>query len=417
MKKAILQYATGPHQAWMRIGAEPLRRYAARHGYDLVLRHWVACDRPPSWAKLLLFRELFAVGYELVVWIDADAIIVDLERDIADELEDGKDFYLVQHHINGDDPNCGIWMLRASEAVADCLTAMWQQLDLVHDPWWEQGAFLRLIGHTAGWYEAQARGSRFIQHPALLDRVKWIDPAWNSLSRYAEVSNPRIMHFAGQDHTMRDRNLRTALETFHANWGAEVFAYDLTLLVTSAGQREGIASTFDSIDRQIGRDRVEVLVIGDARDGPLPALRSRVEERGYRYLEIDAGERCWANLQRNVGVMLARGRYISFVDDDDVLEPRAVEQILNAIAELTELRPLLFRFQPPPGHILWDERHLAAYHISGQCLVVPNVPSRMGHWDATYLGDFAFIRSTIDRWGGDAAIVWREELIARSKPR
>src|SRR3954464_6785441 len=51
---------------------------------------------PPAWGKVALLRELLE-SHELVLWIDADAVVVDGRDDIADELEPDRFIALVRH--------------------------------------------------------------------------------------------------------------------------------------------------------------------------------------------------------------------------------------------------------------------------------------------------------------------------------
>ena len=59
----------------MRVPRPTFAAYAERHGYELITST-EALRRPPAWAKVPMLREA-ARSYELVLWIDADAVIVD----------------------------------------------------------------------------------------------------------------------------------------------------------------------------------------------------------------------------------------------------------------------------------------------------------------------------------------------------
>lgn len=194
----------------------------------------------------------------------------------------------------------------------------------------------------------------------------------------------------------------------------------VSVIVPTAGQRmDGLQRTFRSIHGQRGGSAdVEVLVLGDTLDGPLPAVEALTLQQGphFRYAGISADRHCWGNLQRNAGNRLARGRWIAYVDDDDIFLPAAVETMRRAIGGLADPRPLLFRFMAPFRLRLWDVPALRPGRISGQCIVFPNLPDRIGTWTPDYEGDFAFIRSTVDLHGGDAAIAWRDELLVWTRP-
>ena len=60
------------------------RRFGERHGYDVVVGGEEAiADRAPAWSKIVLLRRLLE-SYDYVLWIDADAIILDDSVDPAD---------------------------------------------------------------------------------------------------------------------------------------------------------------------------------------------------------------------------------------------------------------------------------------------------------------------------------------------
>ena len=83
--KALCSIGSGPHEALLEISRPTFAAYAERHGYELITSTEADPRRPPAWAKVPMLREALA-AYDLVLWIDADAVIVDGTRDIADEL-------------------------------------------------------------------------------------------------------------------------------------------------------------------------------------------------------------------------------------------------------------------------------------------------------------------------------------------
>ena len=74
-----------------------LDSYAARHGYELALETTLPDpSRPASWNKLRVVSRLLD-DFDLVFWIDSDAIVLRCDVDIADvsaarvEHRDGRD--------------------------------------------------------------------------------------------------------------------------------------------------------------------------------------------------------------------------------------------------------------------------------------------------------------------------------------
>lgn len=192
----------------------------------------------------------------------------------------------------------------------------------------------------------------------------------------------------------------------------------LTIITPTAG-RASLRRTLESYAPQMVADD-EYIIVGDDTDGPLVLTEQIVAEFDSRfwYSRARSAHHTWGHDEVNRGMALARtGDWLVFNDDDDVATPTALADIRSAIAELSEPRPLMFRFRTWYGLVVWDEPRLAECHIGGHCLVVPNVPERLGVWSDRYNGDWDFIRSTIDLWPNkDADIVWRENLIAWARP-
>ena len=61
-------------------------------------------------------------SYELVFWIDADAVIVDAGRDVADDLEAGNELGLVRHRRGERCRTPGSWSCAAATSRAGCST-------------------------------------------------------------------------------------------------------------------------------------------------------------------------------------------------------------------------------------------------------------------------------------------------------
>jgi len=119
----------------------------------------------------------------------------------------------------------------------------------------------------------------------------------------------------------------------------------------------------------------------------------------------------WGQQQRNVGMTLATGSWLVFSQDDQIFEAGAD----LPLAELDlETKPQLFRLRkwaPSSEALVWRERGVFRPNmVDGDCMVVPNVPARLGQWGAGYCGDWDFLRDTADLWGG---VEWRDEVLQR----
>jgi hypothetical protein len=201
IRRAICTFGIGPHVDLLAITVPPLRSYAVRHGYDLVVRTEVSgLTRPPSWAKVVLLRELLDT-YDVVVWIDADAIVVDPTGDIAPGVP-RRPMSLVSHVIDGVPvPNCGVMVLRRGPDALSLLGRMWRRVELIDHRWWENAALIAELGGDTERGLVDRR-SRF----TAARRLGRLDHRWNSIPS-CPASHPAIVHLAGVSHEERLRVL------------------------------------------------------------------------------------------------------------------------------------------------------------------------------------------------------------------
>jgi hypothetical protein len=191
MTKVIASLGTGPQSRLLALAARSFKRYAARHDYSLKLAtETLDPARPAPWSKIVLLRRL-ASEHELVLWLDADLVIVDPSLDIASELTDGRFLYLVEHLTKeGRMPNSGVMLLRGGEQTVRFLDDVYAQSDLIDHRWWENAAICRLLG-----YELDPIGPG-APTELLRERTKLISPRWNSIPD-APAERPRIKHYPG----------------------------------------------------------------------------------------------------------------------------------------------------------------------------------------------------------------------------
>jgi hypothetical protein len=197
MRRVIASIGVGPQSRLLFLAARSFRPYAARHGYELALcRDTVDPTRPVPWSKIVLLRQL-ATSHDLILWLDADLMIVDRSLDIASELEEGRFLYLVEHHTKeGRMPNSGVMLLRGGSETVAFLDDVYAQEDLINHRWWENAAICRLLG-----YSLDPVGPAD-PTPLLTNSTKLISPRWNAI-RDAPVDNPRIRHYPGYSQKVR----------------------------------------------------------------------------------------------------------------------------------------------------------------------------------------------------------------------
>lgn len=192
VRKALATFGWGRSVPFLDLSLPTFRDYADRHGYDLIL-YSQRCDRPLAWCKIPLLQELLA-HYDFVLWIDADAIILDASTDLATVIPD--DAYQAVVVVEGDEqfgelPNTGVWAMRAVPRAKELLDAIWAQEDLIDAPWWENRAFIRLVGWT-------------LDAPHRKLASEWdagthiLPEEWNALPAWPIGYRPaRIRHYAG----------------------------------------------------------------------------------------------------------------------------------------------------------------------------------------------------------------------------
>jgi hypothetical protein len=211
MRKALCSIGAGAHAALLRVSEPTFRDYAARHGYELITSQDADPARPPAWAKIRLLREVLE-EFDLALWIDADAVIVDGSDDIAADLGPDRRLGLVRH---GDVPNTGVMVWRAGDFARSLLDATWSKKRFLHHPWWENAALLDALGYDVPRFSRLERVLRRRRRPTRpspwSDGVQFLPPEWN-WTYLARVDNPRIVHCVGVPVEQRLRDMQAALD-------------------------------------------------------------------------------------------------------------------------------------------------------------------------------------------------------------
>jgi hypothetical protein len=188
---AIVTLALGQHATYVPLIEPGLRAFGRRFNYDVII-HTESADesRPPAWSKVKILLDALATHNE-VVWIDSDALLVDLTRDLRKDISRKTDFAWTLHHFDGEDqPNSGVLFVRNTSGAIALLTATYDQEDLIEHPWWEQAAFIRLLGYSSSIVDAgQTREPMDVN-------VQHLDPSWNSIRQHRGTP-VRVRHFAG----------------------------------------------------------------------------------------------------------------------------------------------------------------------------------------------------------------------------
>jgi hypothetical protein len=200
----VCTLAVGDHSALLHESREPLETFAARHRRDLVVVDSdVAGGRPAGWGKLAVIREMLD-RYDEVVWVDADAVVVDGRADICAPLTRLRPLGIVFHRYRGlEVPNLGVIALRSTAWTRSLVEALWRAGFEDH-PWMDNAALLPLLGYDLDQPRAETR-----RRTAASARVVTLDLAWNSIPA-CPARRPRIAHFPGLPHPERLRLMREA---------------------------------------------------------------------------------------------------------------------------------------------------------------------------------------------------------------
>ena len=207
VRKALATIGTRAMRPVLDQSLYTFRRFAERHDYDVVVGGDESIeDRAPAWNKVVLLRRLLQY-YDYVLWIDADAIILDDSVDPVSLFEEHHYQALVRYNWNGEEAPCtGVWLLKSVHRATAFLDAVWDGGDgyLQLHPW-EQAAAAKLLG-----YEVDP--DRFIGATEWSDGTLWLESEWDVIPAFTSQRRLvpcRIRHYAQESNAVRRRQMRT----------------------------------------------------------------------------------------------------------------------------------------------------------------------------------------------------------------
>jgi hypothetical protein len=180
----------------LRLSAPTFKAYADIHRGDCLTLSGVRLqtERPPHWDMVVLLREATRY-YDYILWVDADALIVDFSRDARAELARGEELIrLVTHEtavwkgLREPMPNAGVLLLRGGEETASLLEAIWEN-DVDH-VWLENGAILEAMGYKLEEYPSFS----FVSETPFSHLFGDLGKEWNS-TPYDPQPSPVIKHY------------------------------------------------------------------------------------------------------------------------------------------------------------------------------------------------------------------------------
>ena len=194
MKVAIVQYDNRDDEqlGWMRSLVNLNMRYANKHGYQHFFFRNIPFDVPPYWAKPWVVQNAFERGFDIVLWLDSDAVVHDQDKTIESFFE-GDELFIYA-------PDCSIWSSPFNAGAffvkkeASHIMEEWMGL-YDSSNWKKEDGVWKCRGPWAGPdYEQGA----FIEHlmPKYKKDLKEVD--WRILQNPYPIEETFVVHFAGQ---------------------------------------------------------------------------------------------------------------------------------------------------------------------------------------------------------------------------
>lgn len=227
MRKLIIQ-SIGSNRddrfkPWMEI-TEPLHRlYAQRHDADFqfFVGEWEP-DLHPTWNRIPMILAAFDDGYDKVVWLDADTLVVNQERSVFDETDSDAPLLMTRvlssflefpwaSEVDGqvvpadewDVYNDGVLIANNSVHARACMEFAWANRRAPFKPW-----------HVPGIPELDWILDYVYAHP---DAVAQLGEEWNWMGypQGPPLEDAVIQAWHGHGHATRWAGLRESLHRFY----------------------------------------------------------------------------------------------------------------------------------------------------------------------------------------------------------
>jgi hypothetical protein len=203
VRKALVTIIDGPrHDEFAEITMPTFKRYAARHGYELLVHKLHDGQPSGSWSKAILLRQLIET-YEIALWVDCDAAISPTAHDASVYLADTHAFQalpFLNYQHEGLKPDwlaetgqvstllsSGVWMVAQHPFAVRFLDTLLAQTDLWDAPAAEAAGVWRLLGADTGSAQMIA-DNRWLAFPT---GTVLLNDRWNSRET---ANDPHIFH-------------------------------------------------------------------------------------------------------------------------------------------------------------------------------------------------------------------------------
>ena len=156
--------------------------YCEQHGFD----YWCEVYEMPgypmasgAWVKVDLLRKAINAGYKYIVWLDADAFIVDLKADLREAIAENK-IGVCWHRIPQlNHWNTGVMYVYGSPTTQNFIERWFEAYPPPNDGWFEQGVFNHMAKRDA--------------------TVVTLSDKWNATIDVSMVPDAVVLGFHGQD--------------------------------------------------------------------------------------------------------------------------------------------------------------------------------------------------------------------------
>lgn len=180
----------------------------------------------------------------------------------------------------------------------------------------------------------------------------------------------------------------------------------LTVIIATLGRPSLEKALLSVVSQRYVGDEVIVVTAN-------PDVKPLADANACRFVLIDKPGNDWGDTERMVGMPLATGEYVAFMDDDDVYVDGAREAIEVAAAQHPG-QPLLFKLKfDGSGVILPGYNRVDIGNVGTPCLVAPNDAKRLGRWGCRKNrdrgGDYDYVSSM--KWAHED-IAWMPNIIA-----
>ncbi len=171
----LLQAGSNLHRPLLEWSEPRHRAYCERWGFDYRPEYEPQqTERHPVWDKVLLIQAALRAGYRTVVWLDADALIVDPATDLRTALR--WDLGLVDHPGPPYHLNAGAIYLRNEPWLHELFGRVW---DLQREHPWQEQQILNELLEARNWSGVEVLHARWNSTIGVNETPRAVVQAWH----------------------------------------------------------------------------------------------------------------------------------------------------------------------------------------------------------------------------------------------